>query len=263
MLDSTLFNNVIKKGLEKIKNVDGESQNNFIKIICKDVRNMDEKVIHRADAFYVPNDQYMSIMFGDVIKNGAFDCYYFDDSCKWLNNLVFPIKNLAGVIVGLAGFNPHTYVNTKETGDKSLNYYSYSNKEVFNKGSYLYCLEGGYKKAIKEGYLILTDGLFDCLSLESYGYNSASLLGSAVKDQILSQLIFIDKVILVHDNDLAGLKLANYLSRKLPNLVCVKQKYTKDVDDVLKTSHRDNFLVMLNNLINKKGMSMKTFYFDS
>lgn len=261
MLDSTLFNNVIKKGLENIENSDNESQRNFIKIICEDVRNMDEKVIHRAKAFYVPNDQYMCTMFGDVIKNEMFDCYYFDNSCKWLNNLVFPIKNLAGVIVGLAGFNPHIYLNTKETGDKSLNYYSYSNKKVFNKGNYLYCMEGCYKKALDQGYLILTDGLFDCLSLESYGYNAAALLGSTVKDQILSQLIFIDKIILAHDNDLAGLKLANYLSKKLPNLVCVKQKYTKDVDDVLKTSHRDNFLVMLDNLINKKGISMKTIYF--
>ena len=173
--------------------------------------------------------------------------------------MVFPITDLAGNVVGLAGYNPHNYLQAKETGDKSLNYYGYSNKDLFVKGNYLYCLDGVYKKALAQGYLIITDGLFDCLSLSSYGYLAAALLGSNVNEQVLAQLTFIDRIILAHDNDEAGLRLARFLTKKLNNVVCVKQKYTKDVDDLLKTSYKDNYLAMLDNIIQKKELAMNLF----
>lgn len=261
MQDYELFSQVIQKGLLKIQQEDKTSQDNFIEIICKDVRGMHPEIVHKANAFYVPNDDYMVYMFGSIIMNSKYDCYKADGSCRWLNNLVFPITDLADNVVGLAGYNPHNYLQAKETGDKSLNYYGYSNKELFVKGNYLYCLNGVYKKALEEGYLILTDGLFDCLSLSSYGYLSAALLGSTIKDQVLAQLTFIDKIILAHDNDEAGLRLASYLTKKLDNVICIKQGHTKDVDDVLKTSYKDNYLAMLDNLIQKKSLAvpMKCF----
>lgn len=257
MQDYGIFSQVITKGLAKIHKTDQAAQDKFIEIICKDVRNMQPDIIHQANAFYVPNDQYMIYMFGDLITNTKYDCYKSDGTCRWLNNLVFPITNLAGIIVGLAGYNAHNYLQAKETGDKSLNYYGYSNKELFVKGNYLYCLDGVYKKALEDGYLVLTDGLFDCLSLSSYGYLAAALLGSNVSDQVLAQLTFIDKIILAHDNDEAGLHLASYLTKKLNNVICIKQKYTKDVDDVLKTSHRDDYLAILDSLIEKNNFNLQ------
>lgn len=259
MKDFGLFNQVIKKGIQKIRETDSKAQDKFIEIICKDVRGMDPKVVHQANAFYVPNDDYMVTMFGEILRNSQYDCYLADNTCRWLNNLVFPITNLAGTVVGLAGYNPHNYLQAKETGDKSLNYYGYSNKELFVKGHYIYCLEGVYKQAIEQGYLILADGLFDCLSLSSYGYLAAALLGSNVSEQVLAQLTFVDRIILAYDNDEAGLRLARFLTKKLNNVVCVKQKYTKDVDDLLKTSYKDNYLEMLNNVIQKKSNTMNLF----
>ena len=259
MKDFGLFSQVIKKGIQKIREIDSKAQDEFINIICKDVRGMDSEIVHRANAFYVPNDDYMIVMFGEILKNSQYDCYLLDGTCRWLNNLVFPITDLAGNVVGLAGYNPHNYLQAKETGDKSLNYYGYSNKDLFIKGNYLYCLDGVYKKALAQGYLIITDGLFDCLSLSSYGYLAAALLGSNVNEQVLAQLTFIDRIILAHDNDEAGLRLARFLTKKLNNVVCVKQKYTKDVDDLLKTSYKDNYLTMLDNIIQKKELAMNLF----
>lgn len=259
MKDFGLFSQVIKKGLQKIKETDSKAQNEFIEIICKEVRGMNAEIVHQANAFYVPNDDYMVTMFGEILKNSQYDCYLADGTCRWLNNLVFPITDLAENIVGFAGYNPHNYLKAKETGDKSLNYYGYSNKDLFVKGNYLYCLNGVYKKALDQGYLILTDGLFDCLSLSSYGYLAAALLGSNVNEQILAQLTFIDRVILAYDNDEAGLRLSKFLNRKLRNVVCIKQKHTKDVDDLLKTSYKDNYLAMLDNIIQKKELQMRLF----
>lgn len=261
MKNIRLFSNEIKRGVEKIKTTDSEAQNKFIDIICKDVRNIKSDVVKRANAFYVPNDDYMAFMFGPMIKGFDFDCYNSDGTCKWLNYLLFPITDLSGAVVGFAGFNPHRYLLSKEENDKSLNYYGYSSKHVFQKGNYLFGIEGCYKKALQDGYLIITDGLFDSISLESYGYNSMALLGSFVSDQVLAQLVFIKKVIIAHDNDEAGIKLAEYLKSKLNNVFCIKQKYTKDVDELLKTSYRDNYLAMLNGIIhnNKFPMRMECF----
>ena len=75
----------------------------------------------------------------------------------------------------------------------------------------------------------------------------------------LPQLTFVDRIILAYDNDEAGLRLARFLTKKLNNVVCVKQKYTKDVDDLLKTSYKDNYLEMLNNVIQKKSNTMNLF----
>ena len=127
MKDFGLFSQVIKKGIQKIREIDSKAQDEFINIICKDVRGMDSEIVHRANAFYVPNDDYMIVMFGEILKNSQYDCYLIDGTCRWLNNLVFPITDLAGNVVGLAGYNPHNYLQAKETGDKSLNYYGYSN----------------------------------------------------------------------------------------------------------------------------------------
>ena len=97
------------------------------------------------------------------------------------------------------------------------------------------------------------------MSLSSYGYLAAALLGSNVSEQVLAQLTFVDRIILAYDNDEAGLRLARFLTKKLNNVVCVKQKYTKDVDDLLKTSYKDNYLEMLNNVIQKKSNTMNLF----
>jgi len=88
---------------------------------------------------------------------------------------------------------------------------------------------------------------------------AAALLGSNVSEQVLAQLTFVDRIILAYDNDEAGLRLARFLTKKLNNVVCVKQKYTKDVDDLLKTSYKDNYLEMLNNVIQKKSNTMNLF----
>lgn len=43
MKDFGLFNQVIKKGIQKIRETDSKAQDEFIEIICKDVRGMDPK----------------------------------------------------------------------------------------------------------------------------------------------------------------------------------------------------------------------------
>lgn len=255
------FHDVIDAGIQAIYEHDYEPQSSFLEIVCKDIRSMDLDVILQASGFYVPNNDYMKARFGPIITDSSFDCYNLSDECRWVNNVVFPIYNLNSRIVGLAGFNALRYVQAKENKDKTLNYYSYSNKSVFDKGKYLFCVDGTYRKALQEGYLIITDGLFDALSLSNEGYLAAALLGSTVTEEILVQLRFIKKIILAVDNDTAGNKLAEKLSRYLDNLFVIKQRYTKDVDDILKTGYKEKYLSRLDSLINANTIARSMVVF--
>lgn len=88
-----------------------------------------------------------------------------------------------------------------------MNYYRYSSKNIMQKGKYLYMLPGTFEKAYNDGYLCVTDGLFDTLHLEHFGYNAGALSGSSLTIEMLAQMRVIKKVIIMSDNDSAGLKL--------------------------------------------------------
>ena len=55
------------------------------------------------------------------------------------------------------------------------------------------------------------------------------------------------------DNDDAGLKLYGRLSKVLDNVILVKQGWAKDVDDVLKSQHRNLYLSRIHKIL-KTGM---------
>lgn len=245
---------LVRGGIDAIYSSDFSTQRNYIDFIANKVRRMEASVIYDAEAFFVPNERYLLSYFDPSVLNSGYGFYDHEGHCIWQECLVFPIKDLSDTIVGLAGFNPRKYVEAHETHDWSLNYYSYSNKSIFHKGYYLYMLSGIYERAISDGYLLLVDGLFDCLSLSAEDYNAAALLGSSPTEQIIAQLRFIKKVIILSDNDEAGIELERKLQRQLNNVVYLHQGKTKDVDELLKTDHATKYKMQLDNAINESIM---------
>jgi DNA primase len=204
----------------------------------------------RYGMVFVPNDDYLALYCGDAIRNPELGCYDFDGNCIWNNNLIVPIFNVAGKIAGLGGFNPLNYVQAHETGDWSILYYQYSSKQIFKKGSYLYCPLDSYEKALTDGYIVVVDGLFDAISLREAGFNSAALMGSSLTNENVTLLRFVKHVILAADNDDAGLKLQRELGLRVKNLKLFRQKYQKDVDGLLKSEYREQAIRELRNLAN-------------
>ena len=241
-----------REGYTRIWNEDRESQENYCKIVMQ-LRGVDIELLKGCKAIFVPNDDYLAFYCGEEIKQEKYGVYHDYFNCYWNNNLVLPIQNLKGEIKGLAGFNPFIYSEVKE-GISSDNYYQYSVKSAFEKGRYLFCTEGTYSRALREGYLFLVDGIFDALSVANAGFNAAAMMGSTVTQEILMQLRFIKRVILLGDNDEAGYKVYQVLRKSLRNVELVKQGYTKDVDDLLKSDKRVDFVNMLNSVV-KGGVS--------
>lgn len=236
------FGDMIKEGIIRIYQEDKESLKYYVDMICSDVRDMESDVLYRAGAFFVANDTYMGEWFGKGITNPEYEVYRVDGSCMWLHNLVLPVVDAVGEVVGLAGFNPFRYLEAHQTNNWMLNYYMYSSKHIFDKSRFLYSLPDTLRKGLQDGYLVVTDGIFDTLSLSACGINAVALLGSFLSPQVAAILRFYDRVLLAMDNDDAGLKLYRRLSTVLDNVILVKQGWAKDVDDVLKSQHRNLYL---------------------
>lgn len=249
---------IIEAGIKKIYAEDLATQKHYIDTIMKEARNSDSSIIYKAEGFFVPNDNYMLEYFGDIVLNSDYDCYNYAGECKWTGNLVLPLRDVKNNIVGLVGYNPFIALENKEKGIWDNPYYKQSDKKVLNKSLFLFGLKDYFKRALKEGYIILTDGVFDLLSCEREGFVAGALLGSYVSDALLYQLSLIPKVIVAMDNDSAGLKVLNQLKRYLPSTIALKQGKFKDIDDLLKSELKDNAVKQIReNIMNTNDIHLR------
>lgn len=246
------FSRVMTEGLEKVYKEDIASQTYYMTKIMSELRLREEIApLLKAQAFFVPNNGYIEKFFGSQAQNMDYDLYVIGE-CVWQNFLVFPIYNVADNIVGLAGWD----VMKKSMGDDSsaalLPKYRYSRSMVFNRGNYIYFLPGYFERAVKEGYVILTDGIFDMLYLSHEDFVVGSLLGSFLTDAVIFMLRFIDTLFVAYDNDEAGRELYEELKAKHPNVKMLRQNSTKDVDDILKSEHKEEYVRRVRHAVTEK-----------
>ena len=228
------------------------AQQRYLEIIAE-LRHVDCSVLQTCRMMFLPNDSYLSYFAGNEICYPEFGCYSSPKECIWVNQLIIPITNIVGEVKGFAAFHPFNYATAKETGDKTITYYSYSARDVFAKNKFLYCPGDSYRKALDDGYIFLVDGVFDAASLYCAGFNAGALMGSIPSPEIIMLLRFIKRVILVADNDEAGYKLYQTLARKLNNIELYKQGFTKDADELLKSDRRDEFVASLKSVLDTGG----------
>ena len=128
---------------------------------------------------------------------------------RFRNRVLFPIRNLAGEIVGfggrIIGAGEPKYLNSAET-------------PVYNKRENLYGLDLTRNGIRDEGEAIVVEGYFDFASLQQAGMtNVVATLGTAFSDEQASLLRrFTDRVVINYDPDAAG---ANATRRSLDLLL--------------------------------------------
>lgn len=253
------FSEIVERGIEKIYSEDMESQLSFIKTVAEDVREVSADLLISMKAFFVPNNDYMIKYFGEGIQDYEYDCYW-QGECVWQGYLIIPVTNINGRIVGFTGFNAYNRLVSIEENKWDLQYYRVSSDRLFNKSNYVFCPNGVIQKAIKDGYIVITDGNFDMLSLNMYGINAGALLGSYLSEVIIAQLLFIDKIYVSCDNDEAGVKLVQRMKKKLNNVYYLKQNGFKDIDDLLKSKYRDRFLTEFKKVLENRFIYDYTFH---
>jgi len=115
------------------------------------------------------------------------------------NRLMFPVIDVRGDVIGFSG---------RILGDGEPKYMNSPETLVFNKSRNLFALN--LAKKSKSGYIILSEGNIDVVSLHQAGFDSAvASLGTSLTDEqarLLSR--YTNEVIIAYDNDGAGIKAA-------------------------------------------------------
>jgi hypothetical protein len=223
--------------VDRLYREDHVSQAHYLSVLGEEVRMISLEVLMKYRCFFVPNDDYLRFWWGESCRNPEYELYDYDGRCVVNNCIVVPCRLLNGSVVGWTAFNPFI-----KYGEGEGSYYFNPSEYLFKRGNYLFCHPDVFKSALSDGYIIVTDGVFDCLSLTGCGLNSCSVLGSSVNARSVFCLKFVDKVYVSIDNDEAGLRLLSGVRRFIPNARFIKQGREKDVDDLLKTEVRDRFV---------------------
>ncbi len=230
-------------GIQNVWKEDIDFQTEALSGIVKHIRRVDNPEICKLQfeylknigAFYVPRGEYLIDRFGEDItdiQKGIFTAY---GMCFLQERLAIPMRLADGTVTGFVGYSNKPSDWPEE---QAFIKYGYPPKVAFAKGRYFFIEPDELERALTEQYICIVDGLFDKMMLQCLGINAVSLCGSALTEWHIMYLKFIKHVIVVGDNDLAGRKLYNICKWKLNNVVEIRQPYTGDIDDYLKTPER-------------------------
>ena len=172
----------------------------------------------------------------DLIRRSSRGNFY--DTFR--NRLIFPIIDVRGDVIGFSG---------RIIGNGEPKYLNSRDTPVFVKGRNLFALN--LAKKSKSGYMILSEGNIDIVSLHQAGFDSAvaSLGTSLTPEQARLLSRYTGEIILAFDNDSAGQKAtqrAIEIFEKLEIKVRVLQlPGAKDPDEFLKKRGADAFRLLL------------------
>ena len=171
-----------------------------------------------------------------LVKRGRQGGFY--DAFR--NRLMFPVIDVRGNVIGFSG---------RILGDGEPKYLNSPETLVFNKSRNLFALN--LAKKSKSGYIILSEGNIDVVSLHQAGFDSAvaSLGTSLTPEQARLISRYTNEVIIAYDNDGAGLKASQRaigIMEKLDIKVRVlRMNGAKDPDEYIKTKGPEAFRKLL------------------
>jgi len=163
---------------------------------------------------------------------------------RFRNRVMFPIHDHLGKVVGFGArllddeIKQAKYINSPQT-------------DVYDKSKILYGLFQSRDEIRKKGYVILTEGYADVLTLHQAGYKNAvaSSGTSLTKDQLLNLFRFCRTIYFVYDADSAGLKAVERgLGLALEhgfNVLVVQLPEGEDPDSIIRNLGGRNFQVYL------------------
>ena len=171
-----------------------------------------------------------------LLKRGRSGGFY--DTFR--NRLMFPVIDVRGNVIGFSG---------RILGDGEPKYMNSPETLVFNKSRNLFALN--LAKKSKSGYIILSEGNIDVVSLHQAGFDSAvaSLGTSLTAEQARLLSRYTKEVIIAYDNDGAGIKAAQRaigILEKLDIKVRVlRMSGAKDPDEFIQNKGPDAFRLLL------------------
>ena len=166
-------------------------------------------------------------------KNGGFYDTFRD-------RLMFPVIDVRGSVIGFSG---------RILGDGEPKYMNSPETLVFNKSRNLFALN--LAKKSKSGYILLSEGNIDVVSLPQAGFDSAvaSLGTSLTAEQARLLSRFTSEVIIAYDNDGAGAKASQraigILEKLDVKVKVLRLEGAKDPDEFIKARGPEAFRKLL------------------
>lgn len=176
------------------------------------------------------------LLAAGLVKRGRNDgCY---DTFR--GRLMFPVIDVRGNVIGFSG---------RIIGDGEPKYMNSPETLVFNKSRNLFALN--LAKKSKSGYIILSEGNIDVVSLHQAGFDSAvaSLGTSLTEEQARLISRYSNQVIIAYDSDSAGVKASQraitILERLDLRVKVLRMAGAKDPDEFIKSKGADAFRELL------------------
>lgn len=216
---------------------DLQSQEYYLSMVAEQ-RQIDIMYLLELGAMFIPNNEYIAHYLGDKVYT-AHTGFYYDKSCPWTLFVILPIRNLAGEIKGIVGWDAYNKFKELETGDKGYSAYRVSAKAIFSREKFFLTDVDCLHRQFEHRVIFVTDGVFDSVSLNYRGVPAIALLGSSFSREIIYFLNWYKAIYVCADNDRAGIALADKLSKAVPNVHRVIQNKTKDIEELLRTDGVD------------------------
>lgn len=181
-------------------------------------RGLEDETIYEWELGYAPDTW-------DFIKDPLIQSGYFNEGIElglikrkgernydaFRNRIIFPIRDHTGQLVGFGGRD----LSGEKEAPKYLNS---KDSKLFNKSAVLYGLDKAWKHIQKAGFVWLTEGNFDVISMHQAGLkNTVATCGTSLSVQHARLLMrYTKKIILLRDGDKAG---RNAAMRDIQNLL--------------------------------------------
>jgi len=123
---------------------------------------------------------------------------YYD---RFRNRLMFPIRDIAGRVVGFSG---------RTMGDDAAKYLNSPETDIYKKSELLYGLDKAKQEIRSRGYVLVVEGQMDLILCQQAGFlNTIALSGTAFTQTQMSLVMrFAKNVMLALDSDRAGIASA-------------------------------------------------------
>ena len=173
------------------------------------------------------------------------------------NRIMIPILNPKGHYVGFGG---------RAFGDDKPKYLNSPQSDIFDKSRLLFGLPQAEIAIREKKFVILVEGYFDQMALFQHGFkNTVATLGTAFTDQHADLLKrYTDKIVVVFDGDLAGLKasrrsMSPLLSNEFESTV-VRIPNKKDPDLFVRENGKTEFEKLIEQAPSLSDEMIQTFY---
>lgn len=209
-----------------------DSQRYYLSVV-EEARKIPVDYLISRGCLFIPNNEYIHHYLGAEADSYGLGLYV-EDRCLWTLYVLFPVQDLAGDTVGLVGWDAlHKYQEIEE-GAVGLSMYKGSSKQVFPKEKYFLSDIELLKRTFDKRTVFVTDGVYDSVALNYRGIPAIALLGSTFSKEVIYFLRWYKRVYVCADNDEAGLKLYQRLSKVVPGIHRVIQGKTKDIEEFLR-----------------------------